>query len=262
MNFFWFFVKGVVKCLNMCRIFLIPIFCLSLFFLLPARAEAVDSDSDGLTDEEETQIYHTNPNDPDNDADGFEDGLEVKNGYSPLVVGKKLSEADFDQDGLTDQMEINLGIDPTNPDTDGDGFPDGLEVEKGYDPADPAPIKLPKKIGVDLDKQRLTYYLGHKKIDDFPVSSGVAKMPTPKGDFKVLQKKLLVNYKGANYNYPDTKWNLLFSHLKSGQGVFIHGAYWHNKFGQPMSHGCVNVAYKNMEYLYKWAELGTKVVVR
>ncbi|MFH0951427.1 MAG: L,D-transpeptidase, partial [bacterium] len=42
---------------------------------------------------------------------------------------------------------------------------------------------------------------------------------------------------------------------------YIHGAYWHNNFGQPMSHGCVNVAYDNMEDLYWYAQIGTKVIV-
>ena len=41
----------------------------------------------------------------------------------------------------------------------------------------------------------------------------------------------------------------------------IFWAYWHNKFGQPMSHGCVNVGYDNMEGLYNWADAGTKVTI-
>ena len=48
--------------------------------------------------------------------------------------------------------------------------------------------------------------------------------------------------------------------FKKGKGFnyYIHGAYWHNKFGKQMSHGCVNVSYANMEGLYQWAEKGDK----
>lgn len=43
-----------------------------------------DTDGDGLTDQEEA-LYETNDNLKDTDADGFVDGLEVMNGYSPLL---------------------------------------------------------------------------------------------------------------------------------------------------------------------------------
>lgn len=46
---------------------------------------------------------------------------------------------DQDQDGLSDQEELALGTDPTNPDTDGDGYSDGVEISSGYDPLVPAP---------------------------------------------------------------------------------------------------------------------------
>lgn len=45
--------------------------------------------------------------------------------------------ADGDGDGLTDDEEIRIGLDPTNPDTDGDGFDDGIEIREGSDPLDP-----------------------------------------------------------------------------------------------------------------------------
>jgi lipoprotein-anchoring transpeptidase ErfK/SrfK len=70
-----------------------------------------------------------------------------------------------------------------------------------------------------------------------------------------------VLYKGKGYYYPNTKWNLFFLQGSEG-GYYIHGAYWHNQFGTPVSHGCINVSYKNMEGLYNWADLGTKVVIR
>lgn len=71
----------------------------------PTVTQPVDSDTDGLTDEEETQLG-TNINDPDTD-----------------------------QDGLTDREEIKVyGTDPLKADTDGDGYADGQEVKNGFNP--------------------------------------------------------------------------------------------------------------------------------
>ena len=55
----------------------------------------LDSDKDGLTDWQEINVYHTDPNNPDTDGDGFTDGVEVSNGYNPNGSGKLiLSVAD------------------------------------------------------------------------------------------------------------------------------------------------------------------------
>lgn len=50
----------------------------------------VDSDEDGLSDADEVRVWKTDPLDSDTDNDGFPDGTEVKSGYDPLVVGGKL----------------------------------------------------------------------------------------------------------------------------------------------------------------------------
>ncbi|MDD5252006.1 MAG: L,D-transpeptidase family protein [Patescibacteria group bacterium] len=229
----------------------------------PAAAPAQDADGDGLTDVEETNIYKTDPNKPDTDGDGFRDGDEIKNGFSPRHAGQvRLADVDSDKDYLNDAWEIAAGTDLLNPDTDGDKYLDGTEIAAGYDPRNPQPVKKQKRIEVSLAKQRLTYYFGDAVFGSFPISSGVRTMPTPKGDFSVLAKVPVKTYGGRGYNFyfPNTKWNLQFATAKQGR-VYIHGAYWHNKFGQPMSHGCVNVAYANMEDLYWWAQVGTPVHV-
>jgi len=41
----------------------------------------------------------------------------------------------------------------------------------------------------------------------------------------------------------------------------LHGAYWHNRFGTPVSHGCVNLRVSQARWLYNWAPVGTRVVV-
>lgn len=60
------------------------------------------------------------------------------------------------------------------------------------------------------------------------------------------------------YDLPGVPWNLYFTE----QGAVIHGAYWHNSFGKPYSHGCVNMHTDEARKLYTWATLGTQVIVR
>lgn len=220
----------------------------------------VDTDNDGLGDIDEITIFHTDPNNKDSDNDGYDDGLEIKNGYSPTQPNKKLREIDTDDDGLWDDWEIALGSDLKNPDSDGDGYKDGIEVNNGYSPTSASKEKLIKRIEVNLNDQSLQYYLGDFQLDNFKISSGLAKTPTPAGNFTVIKKRPIVHYAGTGYNYPNTKWNLAF---KRGNGYYyyVHGAYWHNNFGKPMSHGCVNVPYKPeyMGRLYDWSEEGTVV---
>ena len=165
---------------------------------------------------------------------------------------------DSDNDGLSDELELQLGTDLQNKDTDGDNYPDGLEVENGYNPLKGnADRSLSRHVEVDKNTQQMSWYLNEIKIGQAPVSTGVIGLDTPNGEFKILRKRPTVNYIGRNYNYPNTKWNLEFK-----KSFYLHGAYWHNQFGiKPMSHGCVNIAYNNAEKLYKFLSVGDKVVV-
>ncbi|MEI8104198.1 MAG: L,D-transpeptidase [Candidatus Moraniibacteriota bacterium] len=128
------------------------------------------------------------------------------------------------------------------------------------------PVTLPppdttKYIVISLKNQDLRYFEGTKLIGEFKISSGLRVTPTPPGDYTILAKKPFVDYKGVNYNFPHTKWNLMFK-ANVPLNYYIHGAYWHNNFGHPMSHGCINVSYANIEPLYNWADVGTKVSIQ
>lgn len=145
-------------------------------------------------------------------------------------------------------------------DSDGDGYSDMRELMSGYDPQSASTVPLPKTIKVSLKEQRLRYYTGQYLVKEIKISSGIASMPTPKGKF-TIDKKLPTNlYAGPGYYFPNTKWNMRFKFNKAGS-FYIHGAYWHNAFGAPKSHGCVNVAYKDVETLYNWAPVGTPVTI-
>lgn len=101
--------------------------------LIPAE---LDSDGDGLTDEEEMALG-TDPLNPDSDGDGLTDYDEVR------VYGTDPLNPDTDGDGLTDYEEVMIyKTEPLNPDSDGDGFSDGEEVLNGYNPLGDGPLEI------------------------------------------------------------------------------------------------------------------------
>lgn len=230
-----------------------------------ARAADVmdaDADADGLSDTLEVTVYKTDSLKADTDGDGYADGSEVKNGYSPRHGGaKRLLEVDSDGDGLNDAWEITVGSDLSVADTDGDGHRDGIEVTNGYDPRSDAPKKVAKVIKVNLAKQTLTYSFDGKPLESFLISSGKKGTPTPTGEYQILNKVPVKDWggKGFGFYHPGTKYNLYFT--KRYWKYYIHGAYWHESWGTPVSTGCVNVSYDKMARLYDWAQVGTKVFI-
>ena len=97
------------------------------------------------------------------------------------------------------------------------------------------------------------------------ISTGLDDTPTPRGDFKVFKKTpsryMQGPIKGVSdqvYDLPGVPWNLYFTE----GGAVIHGAYWHDHFGKPWSHGCVNLPTETAKKLYLWADVGTSVHVQ
>jgi uncharacterized membrane protein len=86
-----------------------------------AIAGQLDSDGDGLTDQQEAELG-TNPYNPDTDGDKSWDGVEVQQGTNPI-------NPDTDSDGLLDGNEVPPCSDPLNPDSDGDGIIDGKDLD-------------------------------------------------------------------------------------------------------------------------------------
>jgi lipoprotein-anchoring transpeptidase ErfK/SrfK len=77
-----------------------------------------------------------------------------------------------------------------------------------------------------------------------------------KGRFKIYAKYKTTRMSGPGYNIPNVPWTMYF------HGSYaIHGAYWHNNFGTPMSHGCVNMKTAQARRLFQWAPKKTLVVV-
>ncbi len=125
--------------------------------------------------------------------------------------------------------------------------------------------KTNKKIIVDRSEQKLYAYEEDNLFMEISISTGLESLPTPRGTFQIFEKTPsrymqgpLPNISDDYYDLPGVPWTMYFT---SG-GAAIHGAYWHNNFGVPWSHGCVNLRPIDAEMLYSWAPIGTTVIVR
>ncbi len=118
-----------------------------------------------------------------------------------------------------------------------------------------------KKILVDLTAQHLYAKEGDRTVMDFPVSTGKWGA-TPTGEFRIWIKLKYTSMVGGNkslgtyYNLPNVPYTMYFYNaaVPKTQGYGLHGAYWHNNFGHPMSHGCINIKPENAEKLFSWAD--------
>jgi len=111
-------------------------------------------------------------------------------------------------------------------------------------------------IDVNLSTQTLTAYEGSIPVFTALVSTGLPATPTVTGHFKIYSKYTAIDMAGPGYYLPAVPWTMFFY-----RGYALHGAYWHNNFGQPMSHGCVNLSVPDAKWLFEFASIGTPVVV-
>ncbi|TAF56580.1 MAG: L,D-transpeptidase [Oscillatoriales cyanobacterium] len=98
-------------------------------------------------------------------------------------------------------------------------------------------------IEIDLSRQKL-------------IASGKSSTPTRTGTFAIQTKHRVTRMTGDDYDVPDVPYTMYYD-----GGNAIHGAYWHNLFGNPVTHGCTNVAVNHAKWLFNWASVGTAVVV-
>jgi len=132
--------------------------------------------------------------------------------------------------------------------------------KSGDDPAPPTPPTPPvtgtKKIDVDLSDQLLRAYVGNTEVYRCIVSTGRSPYITVTGQFRIYAKYRYTPMSGPGYYLPNVPHTMYFY-----RGYAIHGAYWHNSFGTPTSHGCVNLTLTDAEWMYNWAPLNTLVVI-
>ena len=110
-----------------------------------------------------------------------------------------------------------------------------------------------KWIEVNLSDQKLYAWAGDELVEEFLISSGISIYPTVQGVFRMWVRTPKQTMSGGSksagtyYSLPNVQWVQYF------YGEYaLHGTYWHNNFGTPMSHGCVNLAVEDAEWLFKW----------
>lgn len=111
-------------------------------------------------------------------------------------------------------------------------------------------------IDIDISEQTLRAFEGDELVRTFRVSTGTWRHPTVIGQFNIWIKFRHDDMRGPGYFFEDVPYTMYF-HESYG----IHGTYWHNKFGTPMSHGCVNLKIKDAAWLFEFASVGTLVYV-
>ena len=111
-----------------------------------------------------------------------------------------------------------------------------------------------KSIVVDRENQMVTAFEGEKLVFSQRCSSGAKGTETPKGEFRTYHKGPAVHMTNQGdaleniYNLPGVPWCSFFT----GAGHAFHGTYWHNDYGMPRSHGCVNLPSDMAKFLYRW----------
>ena len=178
--------------------------------------------------------------------------FSVDNEETAVFNGKKINPPQIDLSLLTDEPVV-LGTETSSND---------------------------KRIEVDLTTQTLRAYEGDTLFMESRISSGKL-YPTPTGEFTIWRKIRSTKMSGGTgsgyYYLPNVPFVMFYSNSQVAprRGFSLHGTYWHNNFGHPMSHGCVNMKTRDAKKLFEWAdppttaeqrqsvpgETGTKIIV-
>jgi lipoprotein-anchoring transpeptidase ErfK/SrfK len=149
--------------------------------------------------------------------------------------------------------------------TYGDVFWAAAEAFRPLTDEDVAPIHPDaedKRIVVDLNHQVLSCMEGKDEVYFCRISSGakfdaagnvVDKWSTPVGEHMPWRKVVSIHMSGgstgAGWDTPGIPWNLIFD----PGGAAVHSTFWHNDFGTPRSHGCVNARPEDAHWIFRWA---------
>jgi lipoprotein-anchoring transpeptidase ErfK/SrfK len=141
------------------------------------------------------------------------------------------------------------------------------QVETLPTPVPPSPTLIPTSapataitearwIDVDLSEQRVRAYQDGQVVRSTAVSTGLPETPTVRGQFRIWIKLRYDDMSGPDYYLEDVPYVMYFY---SGYG--LHGTFWHDNFGQRMSHGCVNLPTAEAAWFFDFADVGTLVNV-
>jgi len=111
-----------------------------------------------------------------------------------------------------------------------------------------------KRIEVNTQDQTLTCFEGDQVVLSCVVSTGRKGLITPRGKYRVYHKHhtdFLIGGSGNDrYSLPGVPYLAYFTN----SGIAIHGTYWHNDYGRPRSHGCINVPMSIAQWIFRWTE--------
>jgi len=159
-------------------------------------------------------------------------------GRPPGVTGGGYGDV-FWADGSAFRLLTAEDVAPINPDVD----PDTKKVV----------------VRASREEQNLSCYEGQTEVYFCKCSTGYvipndaeADKSTPAGEHTTWRKAISIHMSGgatgAGYDTPAVSWTNLFS----GNGIAVHAAFWHNHFGQQVSHGCVNVSPEDSKWICRW----------
>ena len=145
-----------------------------------------------------------------------------------------------------------------------DEWLNGAEVAVVYPTAQPPEgVTNGRWIEVNLYEQTIAVYQDNHMVFATLASTGQWGWWTQPGLFQIYEKKETTHMRGAFeadfsdfYFLEDVPWTMYFDQLRA-----LHGAYWHNAFGQPRTHGCVNLSPGDALWLYNWSQIGDWVYV-
>lgn len=174
-----------------------------------------------------------------------EDGVHMAPVGSVLAAKYNLDTAAVGQGDIPSYDEsLFVAPAPAGP-TYGDFVPGGGEVW----------------IDVNLSYQYMTIYQGNNVLLELYVSTGTAGWETPTGTYYInnmlVSDTMVGAVAGESWYVPDVPHAMYFTN----EGHAIHGTYWHNNFGTPMSHGCINMPEWAAAYLFDIAYVGLRLEI-
>jgi len=120
-------------------------------------------------------------------------------------------------------------------------------------PLSPQVPENEKHIKIYLDHQLLLAFEWNVLVYAARVATGQKNFESPTGWFRTFHKRPTYHMTGGAddasvFDLPGVPWDSYIT----DSGVAIHGTYWHNDFGHPHSHGCINMAPQDAKWIYRW----------
>ena len=127
----------------------------------------------------------------------------------------------------------------------------------------PEGVEKGRWIEVNLEQQTIAVYENHELIFATLIASGLEPFWTRPGLFQIYEKYETTPMRGSfepdrsdAYYLEDVPWTMYYDKARA-----IHGAYWHNRFGAVLSHGCLNLSVGDSHWVFDWADEGDWVYV-